>query len=61
METNQSKNINTKEKKEKIFKYCEKCGKQLEEGSVEHFCCWECKKDFYKELAQDMDDIVGIN
>lgn len=47
--------------KEKLFKYCWKCSKQLPEGSETPWCDWECKKEYYKELAQDMDDIVRIN
>jgi len=47
--------------KEKLFKYCWKCSKQLPEGSETPWCDWECKKEYYSELAQDMDDIVGIN
>jgi len=49
------------EVKEKLFKYCWKCSKQLPEGSETPWCDWECKKEYYSELAQDMDDIVGIN
>jgi len=46
---------------ERLYKYCWKCGKDLDTPSSVPFCCWECHQDFYKELAQDMDDIVGIN
>lgn len=49
------------EVKEKLFRYCFKCGRSLDIPSPNPFCCWECKKEYYKELAQDMDDIVGIN
>lgn len=61
---NGTNNINTSGRfkvKEKLFRYCWKCGRNLKEPSTVPFCCWECHQDFYKELAQDMDDIVGVN
>lgn len=54
MEINHN-NINTKEEKEKTYKYCEKCGKQLEEGSVEPFCDFYCKQEFYRENARELE------
>ena len=46
---------------EKTFKYCWKCGKELEELSIDMFCDFSCRSEYYKELVADMDDIVGIN
>lgn len=59
-------NINTYGRfnvKERVFKYCAKCGNRLVEGSTDPFCDndgW-CRNEYYKELAGDMDDIVGRN
>ena len=57
-------NINTYGKfkpKEKTFSYCWKCGKSFDNPSLIPFCDDFCRNDYYKELAQDMDDMVGIN
>lgn len=45
-------------------KYCSKCLSVLgDEVMKDHedneFCNWECKKDFYLEKRQDMDDILS--
>lgn len=59
-------NINTYGRfnvKEKIYRFCMKCGERLMEGSTSPFCengGW-CQSEYYKELAADMDDIVGRN
>lgn len=61
---NGTNNINTSgnfKVQEKLYKYCWKCGRNLDTPSNVPFCCWECHQDFYKELVQDMDDIVGVN
>lgn len=55
---NNNININTSNNRdisEKTFKYCEKCGKQLEEGSVELFCDFYCKQEFFRENAKELD------
>lgn len=43
------------------YKYCFKCGDVLPEESVNAFCCDWCRNEYYKEIAADMDDIIGIN
>lgn len=58
---NYNNNINFNSYQEKKYKYCWKCGNILSPPSITPFCCWECHQDYYKELAQDMDDIVGVN
>lgn len=54
MEINHN-NINTKEEKEKICKYCEKCGKQLEEGSTSEFCDQWCRSEYFSEIRREND------
>jgi len=57
-------NINTGEvrkEKVKVYLYCWKCGRNLPNGSVEPFCNDYdnyCRNEYYKEIAQDIDDIV---
>lgn len=47
--------------KVKEYKYCFKCTKELPEGSTMAFCNDWCHSEYYKEIAADMDDIIGIN
>lgn len=37
--------------------YCFKCGKELDENSLDIFCDRECKKDYYAEIKKDYDGI----
>lgn len=62
METNQSKNINInkytdkyKEAKDKVYKYCSKCGRQLEEGSTSEFCDQWCRSEYFAEIRREND------
>ena len=47
--------INNTKTKLKIYKYCEKCTRELPEGSVEPFCCWECRSEFFAENRREND------
>ena len=49
IQSNQNININT-------YKYCLKCGQPITEGS---FCDFECRRDYYLEMCQDLDDLFG--
>ena len=64
---NQNNNINNsykfknelntykEEQEQKKFSYCYKCLRDFNEPSVEPFCSWECKKDYYAEEHKEMD------
>lgn len=41
--------------KVKTYKYCEKCSRELPEGSVEPFCCWECRSEYFAENRREND------
>jgi hypothetical protein len=57
---NHDGNINTYGgQKVKLYKYCQKCGKDFETPSLDMFCCWECRKEYYAEIRQDNDDCFG--
>jgi len=51
-------NINTYgefEVKEKVFRYCFKCGKELPEGSSDKFCDFYCRSEYYAEIRKEAD------
>lgn len=37
----------------KVYKWCEKCLKDLPEGSSSAFCCWECQQEYYTEIRKE--------
>jgi hypothetical protein len=46
------KNSNIKNNK---IKYCWKCGRELEEGSVDHFCDFYCRQEYHAENRREND------
>jgi len=42
----------------KTYKWCDRCGKQLPEGSLIPFCDFECQSSFYREIAHETDCVV---
>ncbi len=40
-------------------KYCLKCCKLLINNKVKNFCDRDCRRDYYLEIRQDMDDIYS--
>lgn len=57
---NQSKNINLHSEKDKQRnKYCNKCGRKLENDLYGLFCDSFCRSEYYLEIRQDMDDCYG--
>jgi len=37
--------------------YCMKCGKKLDENSLDRFCDSECRKEYYAEIRKDIDSL----
>jgi len=37
--------------------YCVKCGKKLNEDSLDRFCDSECRKEYYAEIRKDIDSL----
>ena len=37
--------------------YCMKCGKKLNENSLDRFCDRECRKEYYAEIRKDIDSL----
>ncbi len=57
---NQSNNINLHcEKDKQRNKYCNKCGRKLENDLYGLFCDSFCRSEYYLEIRQDMDDCFG--
>lgn len=48
-------NTYKEEQEQKKFLYCYKCLRDFNEPSVEPFCSWECKKDYFAEERKEMD------
>lgn len=40
--------------------YCMKCGKELDENSLDRFCDAECRKEYYAEIRKDIDGITNF-
>lgn len=55
---NDMKNVNDVNNMKK--KICSKCGSYYEELLYEPFCCWGCKSECYKEMARDIDGVMGV-
>lgn len=53
-ESNKNENINVSEK-QRVYKYCEKCGKQLEEESTLEFCDQWCRSEYFSEIRREND------
>lgn len=56
---NQNININLHNKKEQKNKYCNKCGRKLENDLYGLFCDSFCRSEYFLEIRQDMDDCFG--
>lgn len=41
----------------KTYKYCEKCLKRLPEGSLDAFCDFSCRQEYFAENAREMDSV----
>jgi hypothetical protein len=39
--------------------YCVKCGKVLDEDSLDRFCDEDCRRNYFEELRHDCDDIYS--
>ena len=39
----------------KKIKYCDKCGKELINDMFGEFCDWECTKEYWQEIRQELD------
>ena len=37
--------------------YCVKCGKKLNENSLDRFCDSECCKEYFAEIRKDIDSL----
>jgi hypothetical protein len=37
--------------------FCYKCGKELDENSLDTFCDYECRREYYAEIKKDYDGI----
>lgn len=37
--------------------YCIKCGKKLDENSLDRFCDSECRKEYFAEIRKDIDSL----
>lgn len=39
--------------------YCVKCGKKLDENSLDRFCDDDCRRDYFTEIRRDCDGIYN--
>jgi hypothetical protein len=37
--------------------YCMKCGKKLDENSLDRFCDSECRREYFAEIRKDIDSL----
>jgi len=37
--------------------YCVKCGKKLNENSLDRFCDSECRKEYYAKIRKDINSL----